>query len=78
MPRGTKVDTAEKALKASAKRKGLTGRRADAYTFGTLNNIGLKRGNKTTARGAQPSRTATAAAKASTKAAKPQKRGRKS
>lgn len=62
MPRGTKVDTAERALKASARKKGLSGRRAGAYTFGTLNNIGLKRGNKTTARGAMKSKTASASA----------------
>jgi hypothetical protein len=53
MPKGTKVDVAETALKASAAKKGLKGRAAARYTFGALNNIGLKRGNKTTARGAE-------------------------
>ena len=52
MPRGTKVAKAEKALVSSADSKGLSGKRADAYVYGTLNNIGLKKGNKTTARGA--------------------------
>ncbi len=52
MPKGTKVAKAERALTASAKAKGLSGDRADAYIYGTLNNIGLKRGNKTTKRGA--------------------------
>lgn len=52
MPKGTKVAVAESALKASARKKGLTGDRAGAYVYGTLNNIGLKRGNKTTRRGA--------------------------
>jgi len=52
MPKGTKVAKAERALKASARKKGLTGKRANAYIFGTLNKIGLKRGSKTTRRGA--------------------------
>ena len=56
MPKGSKVAKAEAALEANAKRKGLTGDRADAYVFGTLNNIGLKKGNKTTARGRLPAR----------------------
>lgn len=56
MPAGTKVDKAERALEKSARKKGLTGRRADAYVYGTLNNVGLKRGNKTTRRGAQKAR----------------------
>lgn len=52
MPRGTKVAKAERALRASARKKGLTGARAGRYVFGTLNKIGLKRGSKTTRRGA--------------------------
>ena len=52
MPRGTKVAKAERALKAGARKKGLTGARADRYVFGTLNKIGLKKGSKTTRRGA--------------------------
>ena len=52
MPAGTKVAKAEKALKAEAKKKGMKGDRADRYVYGTLNKIGLKRGNKTTRRGA--------------------------
>jgi hypothetical protein len=38
-------------LKASARRKGFTGKRAARYVYGALNNIGLKRGSKTTKRG---------------------------
>jgi hypothetical protein len=51
MPKGTKVAKAERALKASARRKGFTGKRAARYVYGALNNIGLKRGSKTTKRG---------------------------
>jgi hypothetical protein len=49
----TAVADVEDKLKAEASKKGLTGRAAAAYTFGTLNRIGLKRGNKTTAKGAR-------------------------
>lgn len=51
MPKGTKVAKAERALKAAARKKGLTGARAGSYVYGTLNKIGLKRGSKTTPRG---------------------------
>lgn len=54
MPRGSKVAKAERALKKSAKSKGLSGARAGAYVYGTLNKIGLKKGSKTTARGRSP------------------------
>lgn len=43
----------EARLKAEAKKKGLTGRRAARYTFGALNNIGAMRGNKETKKGAR-------------------------
>lgn len=56
MPAGTKVAKAERALKSEARKKGLTGDRAGAYIYGTLNNIGLKRGNKTTPRGRSPAK----------------------
>jgi hypothetical protein len=52
MPKGTKVARAESALKAAARKKGLTGARAGRFIYGTLNKIGLKRGSKTTRRGA--------------------------
>ncbi len=63
MPAGTKVAKAEQALKASAHKRGLKGRRADegklkreygdnkGAIYGTLNKIGLMRGNKPTKRG---------------------------
>ena len=51
MPAGTKVAKAEAALKSSARKRGLSGRRAAAYTYGTLNKIGLMHGNKPTKRG---------------------------
>lgn len=47
----TAVADVEDKLKAGAARKGLTGRAAAAYEYGTLNKIGLKRGSKTTAKG---------------------------
>jgi hypothetical protein len=51
MPKGTKVAKAERALKKSAKKHGFKGKRAAAYVYGALNNLGLKKGNKTTRRG---------------------------
>lgn len=51
MPAGTKVAKAEKELKASAEKKGYKGRRADRYVYGALNNMGMKRGNKSTRTG---------------------------
>lgn len=51
MPAGSKVAKAEAALKAGAKKKGLSGRKAGAYVFGTLNNLGLMHGNQPTKRG---------------------------
>lgn len=51
MPKGTKVAKAERALRASARKKGLTGERLGRYVFGALNNRGLKKGSKTTAKG---------------------------
>ena len=41
----------ETLLKKAAAAKGLKGRRAAAYTFGTLNNIGAMHGNQETAKG---------------------------
>lgn len=63
MPAGTKVAAAETALKRAARKKGYKGRRADAFIYGTLNNIGLKHGNVTTAQGAQRSVHARTAAR---------------
>ena len=54
MPKGTKVAKAERALKASARQKGLTGEKAARYVYGALNNLGLKKGSKTTSRGRSP------------------------
>ena len=51
MPRGTKVAKAKRALKRSARKKGLKGKRAARYVYGALNRIGLKRGSRTTKRG---------------------------
>jgi hypothetical protein len=36
----------EKALKKSAKKKGLKGERADAYVYGTLRKTGWKKSKK--------------------------------
>lgn len=38
-------------LKKAAKAKGMKGRQAAAYTYGTLQNMGAIRGNKETAKG---------------------------
>ena len=57
MPAGSKVAKAEDALKASAKKRGLKGRRADAYVYGTLNRVGLMHGSQPTARGMKPAKT---------------------
>lgn len=51
MPAGSKAAKVEAALKREARKKGLTGERADRYVFGTLNKAGLMRGNKPTAKG---------------------------
>lgn len=51
MPAGTVVAKVEAALKKGARKKGLKGRAADRYVYGTLNNRGYKRGNVSTAAG---------------------------
>ena len=43
----------ENKLKAEAAKKGFSGKRADRYVFGAMNNEGLMRGNKETAKGAR-------------------------
>lgn len=43
----------ETKLEAGAAKKGYTGRNADAYVFGALNNMGAMHGNKETAKGAE-------------------------
>lgn len=53
MPAGTAVAKAESALRSQAREKHFTGRRADRYVYGALNNAGLMRGNKTTRKGAR-------------------------
>jgi hypothetical protein len=45
-------DFLEKKLKAEAAKKGFTGRKADRYVFGAMNNMGAMRGNQETAKGA--------------------------
>lgn len=57
MPQGTKVAKAETALKSEAAKKGLRGKRADAYVYGTLNKIGFKSGNKSTDAGLAPAKS---------------------
>lgn len=58
MPAGTKVAVAEAALKASAAKKKMKGRRAAGYVFGALNNLGMMHGNKPTAAGMKQAHTA--------------------
>lgn len=54
--RKTAVADVEEKLKRGAAKKGLTGKRAAAYEYGTLNRIGLMKGNKTTAKGRKAAR----------------------
>lgn len=51
MPAGTAVAKAEASIRAQARKKGLKGRRADRYVYGTLNKAGLMHGNQATAKG---------------------------
>jgi len=44
-------DFLESKLKAAAKKKGKSGKSADRYVYGTMNNIGAMVGNKISARG---------------------------
>lgn len=38
----------EKALLKAAKKKGLTGKKANSYIYGTMNKLGYMKGNKKT------------------------------
>lgn len=42
----------ENALRHAAKKRGLTGKDADAYVYGAMNNDGAMHGSKETAKGA--------------------------
>ena len=41
----------EAKLKKEAASKGFSGKRADRYVYGAMNNMGVMRGNKETAKG---------------------------
>ena len=41
----------EAKLKAQAAKKGFSGKRADRYVYGAMNNMGAMRGSKETAKG---------------------------
>lgn len=41
----------EAKLKSKAAEKGLSGKKADRYVYGAMNNIGAMRGNKETPKG---------------------------
>lgn len=41
----------ESKLRTSATHQGLSGKRADRYVYGTMNNLGAMRGNQETAKG---------------------------
>lgn len=43
----------ENKLKAEAASKGFSGRRADRYVYGAMNNLGAMLGNQETAKGAR-------------------------
>jgi hypothetical protein len=42
----------ERELRQQARKKGFTGKRADEYVYGTMNNVGAMHGSKETAKGA--------------------------
>lgn len=46
----------EDRLKREAARKGMTGKRADRYVYGTMNRMGAMRGSRETAKGARMER----------------------
>jgi len=54
----------EAKLRKEAAAKGYTGKRADSYVYGSLNNMGMMRGSKETAKGRAYDRKHTAAGKA--------------
>ena len=60
-PRGSKVAAMEAELVKQAAARGLTGERAQAYIYGTLNKMGYKRGSKTTRKGAAKAKRSDAA-----------------
>lgn len=41
----------EENLEKEASKKGFTGKRKNAYVYGTMNKMGFMKGNKTTAKG---------------------------
>jgi hypothetical protein len=41
----------EERLEEAAEKKGYSGRREDAYVYGTMNKLGMMHGNKITAKG---------------------------
>ena len=43
----------ESRLRTSATHKGFTGKRADKYVYGAMNNLGAMHGSKETAKGKQ-------------------------
>lgn len=49
-------DFLEERLRAEAAKKGLTGRHADEYVYGGMNNMGAMRGNKITPKGQEMER----------------------
>lgn len=51
MPAGTAAGHMEAQMRRQAKKKGLKGRRADSYVYGTMNKAGVMHGSKTTAKG---------------------------
>lgn len=41
----------EENLKSEAAKKGFSGKRADRYVYGAMNNMGVMKGNKVTKKG---------------------------
>jgi hypothetical protein len=46
----------ERELRQQARKKGFTGKRADEYVYGAMNNLGAMHGSKETAKGAEMER----------------------
>lgn len=53
----------EKKLKAEARKKGMSGKRAARYVYGAMNDMGAMKGNKETAKGARMQKKHNAKAK---------------
>lgn len=49
-------EAVERKLRAEAAKRGLTGKEADSFIYGTMNNMGLMKGSKETKKGKESDR----------------------